>query len=661
MNTEVLQYIIKAKDEASKGFEKVQKSAENAGLSMKTIGVAAGVAVAGFAAATAASVKFSEEAGRLTDVQNTFTKLSENAGKSSQHFLDQFQNMTDKTVSNADLMKQSVKASMLGIPIDKMGSLMEIARTQAVAMGEDVGYMLDSIVTGVGRASPLILDNLGITLKMGEVYENAAKALGKTSEELTDTERKTALLNAVTEWGAQKQEEMGGKIESSAAKAMQFKARLENLKNDGLQKLQPVFDAVITIAERALDVFDRLGGLIGNFASKVQSAESPLSAVNESLTGVFGSMDTLKGYLEIISGQWGAFKERIDDVSITFYNFNDIIAQIQQGFDNMFANSDSLNNWGDLWGRLAGLLTGVSDIFFRLLSPAINNFKTALEDSKPMIDELLQTLGPIMVDTLQILAGLLAGVITLVLGLLSAIMTAFSEALPYIIQTFTGMAQFIQGIMGIIVGIFTGDWKKVWESTKTAAEGIWNVISGMIQTVLNAIKGFVKGIIDFFKNLWDVLVGHSIIPDMVEAIIKWIQKMVDDVLDKIRGWVSSIADLGNQLYDKLTSPFKRAWETIKDIADKVRSTIAEAFDMDKRNSPSINDRLDMLKTGVQTTLDSIVVPKYSSDISRALSPTNQTSNETTNNVTFQNTINNDLDLAVVDQQLAISLSRRGMY
>ena len=96
MNTEVLQYIIKAKDEASKGFEKVQKSAENAGLSMKTIGVAAGVAVAGFAAATAASVKFSEEAGRLTDVQNTFTKLSENASKSSQYFLDQFQNMTTR-------------------------------------------------------------------------------------------------------------------------------------------------------------------------------------------------------------------------------------------------------------------------------------------------------------------------------------------------------------------------------------------------------------------------------------------------------------------------------------------------------------------------------------------------------------------------------------
>lgn len=661
MNTEVLQYIIKAKDEASKGFEKVQKSAENAGLSMKTIGVAAGVAVAGFAAATAASVKFSEEAGKLTDVQNSFKRLAENAGKSSEYFMSQFQDMTDNTIANADLMKNSVKASMLGIPIDKMGGLMEIARTQAVAMGEDVGYMLDSIVTGVGRASPLILDNLGITLKMGEVYDNAAKALGKTSDEMTDAERKTALLNAVTEWGAQKQEEMGGKIESTAAKAQQFKARLENLNNDGLQKLQPVFDAVITIAERALDVFEQLGGIIGNFAGKVQSAQSPLTAVNDALTGVFGSMDTLKGYLEIIQGQWDAFKERIDDVTITFYNFNDIIAQIQQGFDNMFENSDKLNNWGDLWGRLAGLLTNVSDIFFRLLSPAINNFKTALEDSKPMIDELLQTLGPIMVDTLQILAGLLAGVITLVLGLLSAIMTAFSEALPYIIQVFTGMAQFIQGIMGIIVGIFTGDWKKVWDSTKTAAEGIWNVISGMIQTVLNAIKGFVKGIIDFFKNLWDVLVGHSIIPDMVEAIIEWIQKMVDDVLDKIKGWVSAIAGLGEQLYDKLTSPFKRAWETIKDIADKVRSTIADAFNMDKRNSPSINDRLDMLKTGVQTTLDSIVVPKYSADISRALAPTSETNNETTNNNTFYNTINNDLDIAMVDEQLAIALNRRGMY
>ena len=57
----------------------------------------------------------------------------------------------------------------------------------------------NDIVTGFGRMSPMILDNLGITVDMEGATAKYAQTLGTTSAKLTDAQRKQALLNEVIE------------------------------------------------------------------------------------------------------------------------------------------------------------------------------------------------------------------------------------------------------------------------------------------------------------------------------------------------------------------------------------------------------------------------------------------------------------------------------
>lgn len=72
---------------------------------------------------------------------------------------------TKGTVSDLELMKQAVQFSNFGLPLDKLASGLEFARRRAAQTGQSVDYLVQSIVTGIGRQSPLILDNLGINAK----------------------------------------------------------------------------------------------------------------------------------------------------------------------------------------------------------------------------------------------------------------------------------------------------------------------------------------------------------------------------------------------------------------------------------------------------------------------------------------------------------------
>jgi hypothetical protein len=85
-------------------------------------------------------------------------------------------------------MLSANKAMSLGVAdsTDEFTTLMEIARVKAKNMGLSTTQAFNDIVTGLGRSSPLILDNLGITINATEAQEEYAKALGKTASELTE-------------------------------------------------------------------------------------------------------------------------------------------------------------------------------------------------------------------------------------------------------------------------------------------------------------------------------------------------------------------------------------------------------------------------------------------------------------------------------------------
>lgn len=129
----------------------------------------------------------------------------------------------------------------------------------------------------------------------------------------------------------------------------------------------------------------------------------------------------------------------------------------------------------------------------------------------------------------------------------------------------------------------------------------------IISWVANQVSGKITSIIGFFQWLYDELVGHSIIPDLINGIAEWFSRLPAMITEGLGGLLSAIS-----------TPFKNAFDGIKNMASNVakdiRKSLSDAFNIDKRNSPSIRDRLNEVKRTADSILSSIEIPTFSSEI-----------------------------------------------
>src|SRR5690606_38205575 len=110
----------------------------------------------------------------------------------------------------------------------KLPKLLEIARAQARATRQSVDFLYQSIITGIKRGSPLLIDNIGLVLKVGEANQAYAESVGKTVEQLTAEEKQIALLNATVEAGQEILNIYGQQQETAAEKMARAQATITN-------------------------------------------------------------------------------------------------------------------------------------------------------------------------------------------------------------------------------------------------------------------------------------------------------------------------------------------------------------------------------------------------------------------------------------------------
>lgn len=161
-----------------------------------------------------------EALGQATD------NLAKGIGESGDAMVSAIQQASGQTISQLGAMQAANKAMMFGLVENKgqMAELTQIAITLGAAMGQDATKSIDDLTTALGRQSPMILDNLGITLKLEEAYQIYAAQLGKTVEQLTEQEKKQAFVNAALEKGKERVAQLGDATTGAAADSQRLSA-----------------------------------------------------------------------------------------------------------------------------------------------------------------------------------------------------------------------------------------------------------------------------------------------------------------------------------------------------------------------------------------------------------------------------------------------------
>lgn len=271
-----------------------------------------------------------------------------------------------------------------------------------------------------------------------------------------------------------------------------------------------------------------------------------------------------KGWLgKVWSSLWGGVR--------------DFASHIFDGVDIGGATSsigDKIQAFGDwlkgVWSGIVGVLTSI----WRLLGPDIikifqelwkgvvdvwNQVAPEIEkfgDLFGPIGQAIQNVWTVAKPVLTILGGAVLFLVKLALSIIANVIGPVFHAIGGIIK---GIIQVIRGAVQIIVGIFTLDLGMILDGVKNIFGGliniIWSILKGGVQIIWGVIKGLVEGIWNFFKWLWNELVGHSIIPDMVNAIIavfKWLGAIPKWIWDNV---LAPIYNFFKSIWEKYLAPF----------------------------------------------------------------------------------------------------------
>lgn len=242
MATKNIDIVINAKDNASKAFDSLWDKIKK---NLNTIKIASGAVSAWIVALWK---KFLDASIENEPLQKSFERLSESAWIASKDMLDAMRKASQGTVADTNLMAQANKAYALWIVknTDDMATMIEIARLKWQAMGRTMEEALGDITTWLWRWSAQILDNLWIVVNAEEANEKYAQSIWKVAKELTDEEKKQALVNAVVEQWKKELAEAWEVQLTMQEKIAKLNATRENTKNTIGDALIPVFDKLLT-------------------------------------------------------------------------------------------------------------------------------------------------------------------------------------------------------------------------------------------------------------------------------------------------------------------------------------------------------------------------------------------------------------------------------
>lgn len=239
------------------GIRNADRELQGFSKNIKNIGnlIGASFAVSVIQDFTMEAVKLGDQ---LTAAEQGFQRFGDAAD------LEDLRKSTRGMVTDLQLMQQSIQAGNFGIPIQELGNLFKFAQMRAKETGQEVDYLTQSIVTGIGRKSPLILDNLGISAvqlreKLGGVSAEAASIADVTK--------------AVAEIASEEIGKMGDATTNATDEVAQFGVEWQNFKAELGQDIGPAVIATVRFIKKEIkDAGEFVKDLVAGFGSLLNMA-----------------------------------------------------------------------------------------------------------------------------------------------------------------------------------------------------------------------------------------------------------------------------------------------------------------------------------------------------------------------------------------------------
>jgi len=532
-------------------------------VGLGTFAGAATVAVGSIAAVTKGLTDMAMEAQAMPAVESAFDGLAASFGTSGQTMLKSLQEGSNGMISNMDLMKSfNLGAQLVGrdfaetLP-DAFGYLGKVS----ASTGESMGYMLDSLVKGVGRLSPMILDNLGIQVSLTEAYDEWALTNGRTVESMTKSEQQAAVMAKTMALLAENTAAMPDIADLASTKIAGFKTTITNLKNE----LGVAFLPVLT------DFLGTLGGLaqaaLPSLIPMVKLLGGGLTKLSDVLTPV------LKDFSGFVSGI-GNVAKAFQEGDITGASLLASIAIGQLG-KNLGKSAKTFIETGT--SMVMGLVEGIAGAIPMLMQVATGLVDTLLSSFADNITEMMSIGFEIVSNLINGIAAAMPMILEHAANILVGFIQGIIEGLPMLIEAGINM------ISGIVEGLLA--------ALPILIQAAPALILGLVEGLLQGINAMLEAGSDIVAMLSE---GLTIaIPLLAEAAVAIVLGLVNMIVNNLPMIIESAVQLVLALVDGILANLPllldAAWQIVSGIAIGLYESRGEILTAGKSIATSLFD------------------------------------------------------------------------
>ena len=566
-SSKVLEIIVKATDQASKSFDAISQNSQKLSDSLKDVKKYSWIATASLVWLWTVMVK---QATDIEPVRKSFDQLAESIGENSTDMLKSLKEVSKGAVSEYDLMLASNKAMKLWVAnnTDDMSKLMKIARLYGQQMWQDVTKSFDDIVTWLWRWSAMILDNLWIVVNQTEAQEKYAKSLWKTADELTDAEKKQALVNATLEEWQKALDKFGEPAQTMAERFAQLKNTFTDIWTRIWSALLPVIEKLLKVVQPIIDKIASWIEANPELASKnllVATAVSWLIFVLSSLPWIVSSVTAWLSFL--MSPIWL------------------IIAWI-----TALAIARATDFW---WIRekTAEIVDRISEI----IKPRLDKLKARRDER-----------GGVVIEAVKWIRSLVEDIFASAFEVIGAWLEIFFQSIDVIMKIFSwdfaGAWEWIKNIwttirettLNVVDNLFGGALDRI--ADKLVSFGDWfknkrNTIKERVLWIATALWEWLKTWFDFRIAIftWDWETASNIAQTVVQWLdqaLTWIfWSMWENIKSKFQAWIDWVVWKMNAFKDTVMSivnSIKDAWNSAKnfvwDVGSWISNAVSDAWD-----------------------------------------------------------------------------------
>lgn len=309
------------------------------------------------------------------------------------------------------------------------------------------------------------------------------------------------------------------------------------------------FTALLDVIGPELEgAFDRMGTALSELFTTVEENPDVFGGI------VIGLLDFITGTIRLVGWLSEAYvwiTERIPGGLLTLISpLGGLTTALLDSDEAGGKLTSKMREMGAAFSEAGGFISESMDYARERLLPILDDIQGRLADSD-------------VLDTVSGWWSEISEIVSLGGELIGTILRRATDAATWIWETFgeriighfsglwtilsgmvSGGFEVIKGIFNTAIGILTGDWSRAWDGIKQVFAGIWQALVGIVtgawQILTNIVGGIVDAVVGAFTWLYDTLVGNSIIPDMVEAIIGWFVSLRDRgaaLVAALRDWV----------------------------------------------------------------------------------------------------------------------------